>query len=312
MANGGRRFGDARPSPAAALTASPPVYLQLRRLRSLTHPFGLQLNDVVSLIVALQALKLAESTTTSSSKYSYGWQRAEVLGALINGVFLLALCFSIGLEAITRFFNATEISNPKLIVAVGSAGLVSNLVGLLLFADVGHGGHSHGGGGGHGHSHAGAKGHAQPDERGHGHSHGGEPGERTSLLAAGAGVGSNVAAPGSSARGSDDENSDEDGDDVDGALLVHPGEFREHIVKVAQVAGYGAAAGAHAGPSKAADHGHAHDGHSHGADEHDGHDDHAAAGPSEGSMNMRGVFLHVLGDAVSFATPAAFRPRSAH
>lgn len=29
----------------------------------------------------------------------------SVQGALINGVFLLALCFSIGLEAITRFFN---------------------------------------------------------------------------------------------------------------------------------------------------------------------------------------------------------------
>ena len=60
-----------------------------------------QLNDVISLVVALQALKLAENST-SSSKYSYGWQRAEVLGALINGVFLLALCFSIGLEAVNR------------------------------------------------------------------------------------------------------------------------------------------------------------------------------------------------------------------
>lgn len=64
------------------------------------------LNDVCSLIVALQAIKLAESSSTSS-RYSYGWQRAEVLGALINGVFLLALCFSIGLEAIERCFNTT-------------------------------------------------------------------------------------------------------------------------------------------------------------------------------------------------------------
>ncbi|GAA5976213.1 hypothetical protein JCM21900_005460, partial [Sporobolomyces salmonicolor] len=64
------------------------------------------LNDVCSLIVALQALKLAENSS-ASSKLSYGWQRAEVLGALINGVFLLALCFSIGMEAIARFINYT-------------------------------------------------------------------------------------------------------------------------------------------------------------------------------------------------------------
>lgn len=51
----------------------------------------------------MQAMKLAE--TEASAKYSYGWQRAEVLGALINSVFLLALCFSIGMEAIARLIN---------------------------------------------------------------------------------------------------------------------------------------------------------------------------------------------------------------
>jgi len=58
----------------------------------------------MSLIVALYAIKLAARQTTSP-KYSYGWQRAEILGALINGVFLLALCLSIFLEAIQRFFE---------------------------------------------------------------------------------------------------------------------------------------------------------------------------------------------------------------
>ena len=50
-----------------------------------------QLNDIFSLVVALQALKLAEGNSASAT-YSYGWQRAEVLGALINGVFLLGAC----------------------------------------------------------------------------------------------------------------------------------------------------------------------------------------------------------------------------
>lgn len=71
-----------------------------------------------------------------------GWQRAEILGALVNGVFLIALCVSIFLEAIQRFVEPQNISNPLLIVGVGSAGLASNLIGLFLFHEHGHG-HSH-------------------------------------------------------------------------------------------------------------------------------------------------------------------------
>jgi len=45
------------------------------------------------------------SQTETDSKYSYGWHRAEILAALINGVFLLALCLSIFMEAMQRFFS---------------------------------------------------------------------------------------------------------------------------------------------------------------------------------------------------------------
>jgi solute carrier family 30 (zinc transporter), member 1 len=48
------------------------------------------------------------------------------------------------------------ISQPVLILVVGSAGLASNIVGLVLFHDHGHGGHSHGAeSNGHSHSHTG-------------------------------------------------------------------------------------------------------------------------------------------------------------
>lgn len=112
------------------------------------------MNDVFSLLVALWAIRLARAKSTND--YTYGWQRAEVLGALVNGVFLLALCLSIFLEAIQRFFEPQEIKDPWLVLGVGSAGLASNIVGLFLFHEHGH---SHGGGGDHGHSH------------GHSHSH---------------------------------------------------------------------------------------------------------------------------------------------
>ena len=37
------------------------------------------------------------------SKNTFGWARAEVLGALVNAVFLVALCFSITIEAFKRY-----------------------------------------------------------------------------------------------------------------------------------------------------------------------------------------------------------------
>lgn len=58
---------------------------------------------------------------------------------------------SIFLEAIQRFFEPQVVSNPKLILIVGTLGLISNILGLLLFHEHGHG-HSHGGAG-HDHSH---------------------------------------------------------------------------------------------------------------------------------------------------------------
>ncbi len=61
------------------------------------------LNDVFSLVIALWAIKVGKKP--SNSKNSYGWQRAEILGALVNGTFLLALCLSIFMEAIQRFFS---------------------------------------------------------------------------------------------------------------------------------------------------------------------------------------------------------------
>lgn len=117
------------------------------------------LNDIISLLVGLWAVNLAQKATTD--KYSYGWLRAEILGAFFNAVFLIALCVSILLEAVTRFFDPPEISNPKLILIVGSLGLASNLVGFVVL-------------GGHGHSHGHEHSHDHEHEHGHAHDHGHE------------------------------------------------------------------------------------------------------------------------------------------
>lgn len=104
------------------------------------------LNDVMSLVVALYAIKLT-GKTADHSRYSYGWQRAEIFAALINGVFLLALCFSVSLQAVERFFNIQDVQHPFLVVIVGACGLASNIFGFFLFHEHGHShshGHSHG------------------------------------------------------------------------------------------------------------------------------------------------------------------------
>nr|XP_020497186.1 LOW QUALITY PROTEIN: zinc transporter 1-like [Labrus bergylta] len=116
------------------------------------------LSDVIALVVALVAVRFAEKTQ-ATNKNTFGWIRAEVMGALVNAVFLTALCFTIVLEAVERFTEPHEIESPLVVAGVGAAGLLVNLLGLCLFH--GHAGGGRRGGGGHGHSHG-----------SHGHSHG--------------------------------------------------------------------------------------------------------------------------------------------
>jgi hypothetical protein len=68
-----------------------------------------------------------------TKKNTFGWQRAEVLGALVNTVFLIALCFTIVVASLQRFIEIEEIKKPMLLLIVGALGLLINLVGLALF-----------------------------------------------------------------------------------------------------------------------------------------------------------------------------------
>lgn len=112
------------------------------------------LSDVLSLVVGLYAIRLAARKSYQVTKLTYGYQRAEILGALVNAIFLVALCFSIFVDAIHRFAEIEEVRDPLFVCYVGIAGLVVNIAGLFLFHEHGHGhGHSHGHHH-HGHSHA--------------------------------------------------------------------------------------------------------------------------------------------------------------
>ncbi|KAB8276400.1 cation efflux protein [Aspergillus minisclerotigenes] len=62
------------------------------------------LNDIIGFIVAFAAVKIS-SKKESPKDLSFGWQRARLLGAFFNGVFLLALGVSIFLQSIERFIS---------------------------------------------------------------------------------------------------------------------------------------------------------------------------------------------------------------
>uniref|UniRef100_T1L0V4 Zinc transporter 1 n=1 Tax=Tetranychus urticae TaxID=32264 RepID=T1L0V4_TETUR len=96
------------------------------------------LSDVIALIIAYVSVLMSPKEWV---KNTFGWARAEVLGALVNAVFLIALCFSIFVESIKRFYNPEELHAPSLLLGVGVAGLIVNIIGLILFH--GAGGHSH-------------------------------------------------------------------------------------------------------------------------------------------------------------------------
>jgi zinc transporter 1 len=78
---------------------------------------------------------------------SYGWGRVEILGALVNGVFLITVVMFICLDALERFIEPKVIDRPPLVLIVGGIGLAVNLIGMFMFGghapQPGHN-HSHG------------------------------------------------------------------------------------------------------------------------------------------------------------------------
>ncbi|XP_065210549.1 uncharacterized protein LOC135838729 isoform X2 [Planococcus citri] len=96
------------------------------------------LSDVATLVVAFIS---NEISSKKWSKSTFGLARAEVLGAFVNAVFLVALCLTIAVDACKRLIQVEDIRRPELIYPVGVLGLIVNVIGLFLFHD--HGGHSH-------------------------------------------------------------------------------------------------------------------------------------------------------------------------
>ncbi|KAF1813720.1 cation efflux protein [Eremomyces bilateralis CBS 781.70] len=115
------------------------------------------LNDLIGFVVALIAIRVSKQGK-SPRGFSFGWQRAQMLGAFFNGVFLAALSLSIFLQALERFISIEKVEHPKLVLIVGSIGLGLNIISVLFLH-----GHGHDHGHGHGHPHGDTPNEDQPD-----------------------------------------------------------------------------------------------------------------------------------------------------
>ncbi|AWB95862.1 cation transporter [Agromyces badenianii] len=95
---------------------------------------GHMTSDLIGLVVALVAAVVAARPATD--RQTYGYRRAEVFGALVNGVILVVVAVSVAVGAVGRLMSgaegeAHEVQGvPMLVVAV--IGLAANVAAMLV------------------------------------------------------------------------------------------------------------------------------------------------------------------------------------
>jgi len=87
--------------------------------------------DAAALVVALIATAIA--SRPADDRRTFGYQRAEVLGALANGVILIVLCAWVGIEAVQRLLAPAEAEvQGGLMLIVAAVGMVANAISMWL------------------------------------------------------------------------------------------------------------------------------------------------------------------------------------
>ena len=93
-------------------------------------------SDVLALGLALGALALAQRPPTE--RHTFGFERAEVLAAQINGLLLLVGTVGIAIEAVRRFGHPHDL-DAGAVLGIGVAGLVVNVVSAFVLGRAAHG-----------------------------------------------------------------------------------------------------------------------------------------------------------------------------
>jgi len=118
------------------------------------------LTDLASFMISLFAIWMAAKP--KSKRMSFGWHRAEVLGAITSVLMIWVVTGILFYIAVLRVINQDFEIDATAMLATSGLGV---LVNIIMGASLHQHGHSHGGGGGgHGHGHEGGVG-----EEGHAH-----------------------------------------------------------------------------------------------------------------------------------------------
>jgi len=119
------------------------------------------LTDFASFMISLLAIWLA--ARPKSQKMSFGWHRAEVMGAIISVLMIWVVTGVLVYMAIQRLITKEYEINAEAMLITSGLGVVVN---IIMGAGLHQHGHSHGGG--HGHSH---NTHAEDGNGSHAHAH---------------------------------------------------------------------------------------------------------------------------------------------
>jgi len=89
------------------------------------------LNDVLALVFALVAAWFAQRPITA--KRTYGYYRAEILAAFLNGVFLWAVVVYIFYEALLRFQQPAQVQSLSMLI-IAVLGLIANGLSAVVLS----------------------------------------------------------------------------------------------------------------------------------------------------------------------------------
>uniref|UniRef100_A0A7E4V6P9 ZT_dimer domain-containing protein n=1 Tax=Panagrellus redivivus TaxID=6233 RepID=A0A7E4V6P9_PANRE len=131
------------------------------------------ISDLASFLISIMAITLARRSP--NSRYSFGYQRAEVIGALASIILVWILTASLVYFAIERIISGKYDVEPNVMMITSGVGVLFNIImGIVLhFGKAGHShfgvphNHDHGHGHGHGHSHGHDHGHKHSHDHGH-------------------------------------------------------------------------------------------------------------------------------------------------
>jgi len=90
---------------------------------------GHMFSDLLGLVIALVALGIAARPATD--RQTFGYQRAEVFGALANGLILLGVAVYVAIEGVQRLFEPSDVLGVPMLIVAG-VGLLANVAVMLV------------------------------------------------------------------------------------------------------------------------------------------------------------------------------------